>query len=1209
MPKSVEYEVLLKNGQFTRAAKESETAMREVGSASELTEERHVSLRTQLREVREELVAMEAAGLRDSKAYMDLQEKAGKLTDAMGDAAAQARILAHDQRVTQGLLSGLGGLSGAFSAAAGAAGLFGAEEEKLQAIMARVLSLMAITVGIQQLQQTLDKDSAFRLVILNGLKRYWVKVQAEAAAADAEEAAAAAAGGAAHAKHAIAATADATATTAAGTAAKGAAGGFTLLSSAIKKVPVIGWILAILSAIIAAAGVLVKNMRKTEDAQKAHIELIKKTTSEYKRSVKEKIDATKTVTKKYDEEIAKVRALLAITKNESAAYDTKRKAVAELNRMIPQYNGMLDKTGRIIRGNIDAVNDYVDKIKEKARAEANTELLIQAYIKQGDLLRQKRQAENDKKWYEDNEKKWRELRQVDAGLASQGLGAEPLVTSDKNWQYYNDHLQATEKTLKDVNEQLRIVNKEVKSAESLVTDISNIDISPSGGNGGGYADNSINEIKEKRLKALESLKEIMANMQNAIDKSNAELAKDGIERRIALIEYEYDQTKQANDRIEQEMLEHNRTIAEANAKEAGREFDGQVTLNAEQEKMLQQMRANADKKRESDLKNVYNEILSITETMEDKINTITRDYEEKRNAIREHATQEQLDMLDRMEKQAIADIILNTFKVDDAVGRLAESFSNLGKKARGILYDKLYKIFQFAQKSRTGLFKTEDVATFAKLNGVSEEFLNNLMKSDEAMAAFEQYVKNIGDQVEPVDNLTKAIDNYRKAVEKASSGEILDADALEKAKELLYDMVKNLADNILDELTAIGDAMIEIGESIGNESLSTAGTILNDVVGNIQAAEQGAQAWGGWWGAIIGGATDLLQKIMNYALYGDKALEKLQETVDKYSSSIEYYKQIAEGGWETKDYYAKAYELIDLAKEIKKQSQKVDFWSGLSDKKYYEALARLNELKKRYKELKDSISNISQEDAYQKVLDNFDNEIKTQEAIIAKLDKHPKRNAEKIAAAYMELSRLIHEQAEYILQYAEKTVGVTSDQLFNDIYDMISDAFESGKDSVDDFEAYYNKMVRNMIKTNLMKGVLENMLSEDIKRIAELWKHYGRGDMTLEELQERLTQIGNEMNESANNALHVLDGVRGMFDTINETDTLTGSIKGITAEQAGVLAGQMNAMRMAQSEQITILTHSLQRLDDIERNTRYIKQIYQIVKDGRTNLEGRAYGG
>ena len=113
----------------------------------------------------------------------------------------------------------------------------------------------------------------------------------------------------------------------------------------------------------------------------------------------------------------------------------------------------------------------------------------------------------------------------------------------------------------------------------------------------------------------------------------------------------------------------------------------------------------------------------------------------------------------------------------------------------------------------------------------------------------------------------------------------------------------------------------------------------------------------------------------------------------------------------------------------------------------------------------------------------------------------------------------------------------------------------------------------------------------------------------MEELQERLTQIGNEMNESANNALHVLDGVRGMFDTINETDTLTGSIKGITAEQAGVLAGQMNAMRMAQSEQITILTHSLQRLDDIERNTRYIKQIYQIVKDGRTNLEGRAYGG
>ncbi len=53
----------------------------------------------------------------------------------------------------------------AFSAAQGAIGLFAGENENLQKIMLKVQSLMAITIGLQQIEQMLNKDSAFTLVV------------------------------------------------------------------------------------------------------------------------------------------------------------------------------------------------------------------------------------------------------------------------------------------------------------------------------------------------------------------------------------------------------------------------------------------------------------------------------------------------------------------------------------------------------------------------------------------------------------------------------------------------------------------------------------------------------------------------------------------------------------------------------------------------------------------------------------------------------------------------------------------------------------------------------------------------------------------------------------------------------------------------------------------------------------------------------------
>lgn len=272
------------------------------------------SLRQRLRELKMEMVEMEAAGQRNTARYREVRAEVAALTDAWGDAQAQANILANDDAGFAGVMSGLTGLTGGFSAVAGMAGLFGEESENLQQIMLKTQSIMAVTNGLMQVSQALNKDSAFMLGTVGRLKEWWngllevgrnaqvaetaaiqsnTAAQAENATATGVNAAADEASAAANRANAAArgqATAATTANTAvqgantaatgaqaasatAGTAANiGLAGAFRMVGAAIKSIPVFGWILAGISALI---GLYSHFSSKAAEAKKAQEEFSK----------------------------------------------------------------------------------------------------------------------------------------------------------------------------------------------------------------------------------------------------------------------------------------------------------------------------------------------------------------------------------------------------------------------------------------------------------------------------------------------------------------------------------------------------------------------------------------------------------------------------------------------------------------------------------------------------------------------------------------------------------------------------------------------------------------------------------------------------------------------------------------------------------------------------------------------------------------------
>ncbi|WP_270769529.1 hypothetical protein [Bacteroides ovatus] len=143
---------------------EEKAALMGVEKEYEQTRSTGKRLSMQLREMQDAMAKMRLEGKATSPEYQKLAADAATLADTIGDLRTQTNILANDDAGLQGVMSGVSGLAGGFTVATGVMGVFASENEDLIKIQTKVQSVMAITMGLQQVMNALNKDSAFRLV-------------------------------------------------------------------------------------------------------------------------------------------------------------------------------------------------------------------------------------------------------------------------------------------------------------------------------------------------------------------------------------------------------------------------------------------------------------------------------------------------------------------------------------------------------------------------------------------------------------------------------------------------------------------------------------------------------------------------------------------------------------------------------------------------------------------------------------------------------------------------------------------------------------------------------------------------------------------------------------------------------------------------------------------------------------------------------------
>lgn len=122
-------------------------------------------LTTQIENQTKQLALLRLEGKQGTAEYQQLSEETAMLRDAVKDATDEITRMASDTSDLDAVLGLAAGASGGFAAFTGAMELFGAESDDIQEAQKKLQAAIAITTGVQAIQNAVQKQSAIMLGI------------------------------------------------------------------------------------------------------------------------------------------------------------------------------------------------------------------------------------------------------------------------------------------------------------------------------------------------------------------------------------------------------------------------------------------------------------------------------------------------------------------------------------------------------------------------------------------------------------------------------------------------------------------------------------------------------------------------------------------------------------------------------------------------------------------------------------------------------------------------------------------------------------------------------------------------------------------------------------------------------------------------------------------------------------------------------------
>lgn len=1262
----------------SNALEDEASRMEQARAAAENTAQAHVSLRQQIRALKEEMADAVANGIDEqSEAYKKMVNELGRLQDIQGDIQSQGSVLANDEATFAGVLSGLNGVVGGFTAAQGAVALFAGENENLQKIMLKVQSLMSITMGLQQVAQTLNKDSAFSLITLNKAKEWWNNLlavgrgeQIASTAATAADTTATIASTAATTANAAAEQASNTAKTAsvgattgaaaaqavqtasatAGTVANiGLAGAFRMVGAAIKSIPVFGWILAGISALIALVSHFVSKANESKkateewynaiaenaykpiasimelsdkwnalgndlEAKKQFIENNKKAFEDLGVSVRDVVDAENVLvankTAFINAQIEKAKATIYLQQAQEK--------VKELIKKEQEYNAMSDTKSMWVQTSTFGTGYWVETANnEKKKAKTALDGL-RAEISKG--FQNAANAERNG---------WNILKKA-------GIGATQTYTKG-SLGAIEQAIQLKQEALKHLtnNDDYKKAMAEIEKLQKQADKITGKTTTSSGsgggsshhrssGGGGTKKDAFLEKLAKYKSEYSRFLKWVNSNdpiIQQAAKKEFDGLLKQGAtyidylknQRDIILQVDVANRSKTQNKQLRQ----LNDAIAEETKKTVLEAFNNELSDSLSNAKTVIEMLNVIEAKRKqlandgTELDNAEKEALDNAEKQAqekakqqtDALLTEYASFVEQKRRLEEQFNAD-MELLNR--KRAKASTDAERAEIDQAIANRTKKYNTDTSKVGD--YDAILNQYGgYEQKKERIAEQYAERRRIAELNG-NKDLLEKLAKAeqDELSKLQSDLIKNSGDWQNLFGNLdeltTKTIKQLIAKIEgmKATIGVDLNPQDLKALTDQLNKARSEVEKR--NPFTALGAAWKRLkeatkdGKGLGSDEAKKA---TKDVA------------------TAVSGSIDLINGTFNAVTNG---LQKMGVSMDDETQAIlGDIGGIMDGASQVAQGIATGNPLSVIQGSIGLLSSAFDLFNSRDRKaekqikKHQEAIKQLENA---YKQLEWQIGKALGGEVYKNQQAAIRNMKEQQEHLKASWEaeeskkKTDHNRVNDFKEQYAELGRQIEDMIDEI---SNDLLQTTAKDFANDLGDALVEAFSKSEDAAKAMETTVNSVLKNLVVNQLKKKFLENQLQGALDNLEKDMGYWNGDDFVFDGLTKaEIDRFKSAVGAASSNFNQALKQYEEIFKDMGLDDTdesLTGAAKGISEESANILAGQMNAIRINQLDANEVLRQSLQALNTIAINTsynKYLSRIERIITILESNQGGNA---
>lgn len=1136
-------------------------------------------LRTQVMNLKNSLAEMEQAGKRDTDEFRAMQAELGRLADAMADANTQAKIMSDDYQNMNTVLEVMGGISGAFSAAQGAVGLFAGENENLQKIMVKVQSLMAITIGLQQVAKTLNKDSYTQLVLVRKAKELLT----------------------------VAETKFATALGISNVAAKALMATLTLgLSVAITAV------IAVISSFVS----------KAREAKKAQEELNSK--------------------------IAEIAVKPVASVNElSFAWEKLGDNLAEKEKFVEenaekfkelgvQVNNVSDAENLLVKNKDAFINAQISKAKALAATSKASEI-AQKWIENQLKLEEAQKTpkvtrfvpgdpmtgiggytyEIDnpaiKKYEEEGEKLDAEIKKFyELAAKSEAEGAETLKKTGIKGakEYAAGTIGAYEAEISKLQSELKNISitdkaaytaklKEIAELQKKVDAIT-----------GGNSRTSKTTQKDPFTEQLEARKKKYTEYYNWVN-SKDEVVRNAAKTEFAgllkegssYLDYLQKQRDQlikaigsgtATKKQAEELQKLNNAIATETKETVLAGFEKELKDQLSGARSILEMVNILEEKRKalagdgSDLDKGKSDIIKkqqedVEQKAKDRTKALLSDYAsylgekitfeanyaENSRLLNEQLAKAKTDDERRIALEALANLEKERKKYAKSSGNedydaLVEEYKTYQQKCADISAQYDEKIALATQQNNEELVtKLQE----AKENALSELTLDEIMSSD----TFTELFGNL-------DTLTVSeMIGLRNKLESEWAKLNLSPKELEALRDRLEEVNNQIQTK--NPFKALADAIKRYKETQDKDLKKGAlKDIFEDAASSINLVKDSFDA--------VTGA------LSNMGLVSDEATQQVLGDISNMMSSAA---QIASGTPQgiiqgTVGLISSAFDLFNfrdrkLEKQIKKHANS------------------LKQLQRVYDEIERSVDKALGNEKFSMQKDSIENMKQQQKELAAMADAErakKKTDQGKVDEYENQIIELRHQIEDTVQSMRDDIVGSTAADIAAELGSAFIEAFAAGENAAEAFRNKANEVVKNIIQNMLIKKLLEEPVGRIIDKYASKWVDDDGNFAGFDAVINSAGKMGDELAALSSGFAKAMeslpDEIKNQFiEEADPTTSLSGAIKGASQESIDLLAGQTNAVRVNQVQEIEILRQQLIHLANIDGklsvSNRHLEQI------------------